>query len=72
MIDFLNLGSDEKSPLAGSEFQTLTIRLVKKLRLLTISVTLAGDGDLFALSNEVDLCFPPALCFSSENMPFRR
>jgi len=32
MIDFLNLGSDEKSTLAGSEFQTLTIRSVKKLR----------------------------------------
>jgi len=32
MIDFLNLGSDEKSTLAGSEFQTLTIRLMKKLR----------------------------------------
>jgi len=26
MIDFLNLGSDEKSTLAGSEFQTLTIQ----------------------------------------------
>jgi len=24
MIDFLNLGSDEKSTLAGSEFHTLT------------------------------------------------
>jgi len=32
MIYFLNLGSDEKSTLAGSEFQTLTIRSVKKLR----------------------------------------
>ena len=32
MIDFLNLGSDEKSTFAGSEFQTLTIRSVKKLR----------------------------------------
>jgi len=32
VIDFLNLGSEEKSTLAGSEFQTLTIRSVKKLR----------------------------------------
>ena len=32
MIDFLNLGSDEKSTLAGSEFQTLTIRSLKKFR----------------------------------------
>ena len=32
MIDFLNLGGDEKSTLAGSEFQTLTIRSVKKFR----------------------------------------
>ena len=32
MIDFLNLGSDEKSTLAGSEFQTFTIRSVKKVR----------------------------------------
>jgi len=32
MIDFLNLGSDEKSTLAGSEFQTLTIRSVQKFR----------------------------------------
>jgi len=32
MIDLLNLGSDEKSTLAGSEFQTLTIRSVNKLR----------------------------------------
>jgi len=35
MIDFLNLGSDEKSTLAGSEFQTLTIRSVKKFRRFT-------------------------------------
>jgi len=32
MADFLNLGSDEKSTLAGSEFQTSTVRSVKKLR----------------------------------------
>jgi len=31
MADFLNLGSDEKSTLADSEFQTLTVRSVKKL-----------------------------------------
>jgi len=31
MIDFLNLGSDEKSTLAGREFNTLIIRSVKKL-----------------------------------------
>jgi len=31
MMDFLNLDSDEKSTLAGSEFQTLTIRSVTNL-----------------------------------------
>ena len=36
-IDRLNLDSDEKSTLAGSEFHTLTIRSVKKLRLCKFS-----------------------------------
>ena len=36
-FDRLNLDSDEKSALAASEFHTLTIRSVKKLRLFKFS-----------------------------------
>ena len=37
MIDFLNLGNEEKSTLAGSEFHTLAILSVKKLRRFGLS-----------------------------------
>ena len=37
MIDFLNLGNEEKSTLAGSEFHTFTILSVKKLRRVGLS-----------------------------------
>jgi len=37
VIDFLNLGKEEKSTSAGSEFQTLTLLSVKKLRRFGLS-----------------------------------
>ena len=37
MIAFLNLGNEEKSTLAGSEFHTFTILSVKKLRRFGLS-----------------------------------
>jgi len=37
VIDYLNLGNEEKSTLAGSEFHTFTILSVKKLRRFGLS-----------------------------------
>jgi len=44
----------------------------RKKNRLTISATLASDNDFFTLNDKVDVCFPPTLCFSSENMSVRR
>ena len=46
MLDFLNLGNEEKSTLAGSEFHTFTILPVKKLRRFELS-----QCALYSLSN---------------------
>ena len=49
-VDFLNLGSDEKSTLAGREFHTLRIRSVKKLHRFLDSHTVLYTAYMDALS----------------------
>ena len=66
MIEFLNLSSDEKSTLAGSEFQTLTIRSVKKRAIFTArriaSAVLATAILSVRLSARLSVRHTPVLC----------